>query len=55
MINKAINTETIVSNMVLQGEVESKEAKGFLVNFGLKDKSKGFISFSDSNSHLAVG
>jgi hypothetical protein len=34
--------------MVLQGEVVSKEAKGFLINFGLKDKSKGFLSLNDT-------
>lgn len=38
--------------MVLQGELSSKEAKGFLINFGLKDKSQGFLPFDPSTEHL---
>lgn len=41
--------------MVLQGVIESKEAKGFLVNFGLKDKTKGFLPFGDDVNHLQIG
>lgn len=41
--------------MVLQGVIESKEAKGYLVNFGMKDHTKGFVSFSDKSSTLQVG
>jgi len=33
--------------MILQGVVESKEAKGYLIDFGLKDKTKGFLPFND--------
>lgn len=42
-MHKSLTSETIVPNMLLQGKIESKEAKGFLVNFGLKDKAKGFL------------
>jgi hypothetical protein len=31
--------------MTLQGELVAKEAKGFLVNFGLKDRAQGFLPF----------
>ena len=41
--------------MVLQGEIASKEAKGFLLNFGLKDKSQGFLPFEASTEHLLIG
>jgi len=54
-INKSLTSETITVNMILQGEIESKEAKGFLVNFGLKDKTKGFLPFTDDSSHLLPG
>lgn len=45
MINKSLTNENVEANMLLQGVVESKEAKGYLVNFGMKDQTKGFISF----------
>jgi hypothetical protein len=41
--------------MILQGEIISKEAKGFLVNFGLKDKSQGFLPFDAQTEHLSIG
>jgi hypothetical protein len=41
--------------MVLQGELASKEAKGFLINFGLKDKSQGFLPFDPTTEHLLIG
>lgn len=57
LINKALTAETITPNMFLQGEIAAKEAKGFLVNFGLKDKAQGFISFAENESiaELQVG
>ena len=33
--------------MVLQTEVASKEAKGYILNLGFKDSCKGFLKFSD--------
>ena len=41
--------------MLLQGLIESKEAKGFLINFGLKDKTKGFLPFTTESSVLMIG
>ena len=41
--------------MTLQGELISKEAKGFLINFGLKDKSQGFLPFDSQTEHLQIG
>lgn len=38
--------------MVLQGVIESKEAKGYLINFGLKDKAKGFCIYKQGNKHF---
>ena len=46
LINKSLTADNLQTNMLLQGIVESKEAKGFLVNFGLKDKTKGFLPFN---------
>ena len=41
--------------MLLQGYIVSKEAKGFLVNFGLKDKSQGFLPLDLNSEHMQVG
>ena len=53
LVNKSLTADTLATNMVLQGVIESKEAKGFLVNLGLKDKTKGFLHFSDDVNHLS--
>ena len=50
-VNKSLTSATVVKNMVLQGQVESKEAKGYLVNFGMKDKAKGFLSCEQDASY----
>lgn len=55
LINKSLTAENVVPNMVLQGEVMTKEAKGFLVKFGLKDKAMGFIPSEESSQHLVIG
>lgn len=47
-LNKQLNAQNLVRGMVLQGIVESKEAKGYVVNLGLKDGSKGFLKSADS-------
>jgi hypothetical protein len=52
LINKSLTAETISNNMFLQGELVAKEAKGFLMNFGLKDKTQGFLPFDASTEHL---
>ncbi len=41
--------------MLLQGVIASKEAKGFLISFGLRDKAQGFLPFAPSTEHLAAG
>ena len=33
----------------------SKEAKGFILNFGLKDKTQGFLPIEQSTEHLLIG
>lgn len=56
VVNKALSTESITPNMILQGIVESKEAKGFLINLGLKGKARGFVSFSGTGAEdITVG
>jgi hypothetical protein len=52
LINKSLTAESVTPNMFLQGIVEAKEAKGFLINFSMKDKAKGFVSFSDDTAHI---
>lgn len=39
--------DRITKNMILQGRIETKEAKGYIVDFGLKDGTKGFLKFGD--------
>jgi ribosomal protein S1 len=41
--------------MLLQGVIASREAKGFLINFGLKDKALGFLSFDQESERLQLG
>jgi hypothetical protein len=33
--------------MSLQAKIESKEAKGYIIDLGLKDQTKGFLKFND--------
>lgn len=43
--------------MVLWGTVESKEAKGYMIDLGFKDGAKGFVKSSEDlplNSHQFV-
>jgi hypothetical protein len=40
--------------MVLQGVIEAKEAKGFIVNLGFKDRTKGFLKYSDQASEKVL-
>jgi len=35
--------------------VESKEAKGFLINLGTKDQTKGFLAFCKETQNLQTG
>jgi hypothetical protein len=42
-INKMLSADKVTKNMVLQAVVESKEAKGFILNLGFKDQTKGFL------------
>ena len=46
-INKHLTTDTVTKSMVLQAHVESKEAKGYILDLGFRDKAKGFLKFSD--------
>lgn len=54
-INKLLSIDTVKKFMTLQGEIESREEKGFLVNFGFRDHSKGFLKFDDNNKKCQKG
>ena len=45
MVNRGLTSETVTTSMILQGVIESKEAKGYIVDIGLKDKAKAFVKF----------
>ena len=52
-INKGQNIDTITKGMVFTATVESKEAKGFILNLGFRDQTKGFMKFSpEANERL---
>jgi len=53
-INKLLSADQVTRNMVLQAKVESKEAKGYILTFGFRDKSQGFLKFDDSNTSLNI-
>lgn len=50
LINRGLTAETITSSMVLQGVIESKETKGYMIDLGLKDKAKAFVKFDKTAS-----
>lgn len=52
-INKGQNIDHITKGMVFTATVESKEAKGFILNLGFRDQTKGFMKFSpEANERL---
>ena len=53
-INKHLATDTVTKSMVLQARVESKEAKGYILDLGFRDQAKGFLKFSDEASAKAL-
>ena len=58
MINRGLLAETITTSMVLQGVVESKETKGYMIDLGIKDKTKAFVKFekgTDVSEEKEVG
>ena len=36
--------------MILQGIVESKESKGYMIHLGLKDKTRAFVKFDKAET-----
>ena len=54
-VNRGFDATKVTPGMLLQGIIESKELKGYIVNLGFKDQSKGFVPFDTSSKKLAVG
>jgi ribosomal protein S1 len=51
-----LSISQITKNMVLMGVVETKEAKGYIINFGMRDQSSGFLKLSDIQSEtITIG
>ena len=44
----------MTKNMLMQAQVESKEAKGYILDLGFRDRTKGFLKFSDEASDKAL-
>jgi len=38
--------------MLLPAKVEAKEAKGYIVDFGFKDRTKGFLKAGDEQASI---
>lgn len=53
LINRGLTAETITTAMILQGQVESKESKGYMIDLGLKDKAKAFVKFEKAETAAA--
>lgn len=53
-LNKMLDVSKITKNMILMAQVESKEAKGYILDLGLKDKAKGFLKTDDASS-VSIG
>ena len=45
-INKGLKGTNITKNIVLQALVHSKEAKGHILDLGLRDGAAGFLKFN---------
>jgi hypothetical protein len=45
----------VTPGMMLQGFVESKEEKGYFIQYGFKDGAKGFLKYADCEQKLEVG
>jgi ribosomal protein S1 len=46
-MNKLLSVDKVSKNMVLPAKVESREAKGFIVDLGFKDNTKGFLKVAE--------
>ena len=51
LINRGLTAETITTGMILQGAIESKETKGYMIDLGIKDKAKAFVKFDKKASN----
>ena len=47
IFNTFLSADKLQKGMQLQGIVESKEDKGYVINLWLKDESRAFLNFSD--------
>ena len=49
-LNWSLSGTTVTENMFLQAEVQSREAKGYILDLGFKDGASGFLKFPDGIS-----
>ena len=42
-VNRLLTAQKVTKNMLLQAKVVSKEAKGYILDFGFRDQAKGFL------------
>lgn len=53
-MNKILGINKVTKNMVLPALVESRETKGYIVDFGFKDRSKGFLKVAENSDSAQI-
>jgi hypothetical protein len=48
-LNKNLSATSVSKSMVFQAVIESKEAKGYILNLGFRDNCKGFLKFGEKD------
>jgi hypothetical protein len=52
VVNVNLKGEAVTENMLFQALVQSREAKGYMLDLGFKDKAAGFVKFSTENEEM---
>lgn len=51
---RSFTSEKVTAGMFFQGVVESCEEKGYFINLGFKDNSKGFLKYKEEESDTSA-
>jgi len=49
IFNACLAADSLQSGMIIPGFIDSIEEKGYMINYGLKDNSMGFMKFEDAS------
>jgi ribosomal protein S1 len=53
-VNKLLTAQKVTKNMVLQAKIQSKEAKGYILDFGFRDHAKGFLKNVERDLKIGI-